>query len=230
MILLIFSVIFIITTIFFKYHKCYQGVFNAKFRNGTVVIDPGHGGIDGGAHYKEYLLEKNINLDVALRLKNFLLKQRTRVIMTRDKDVSLEDKSTINDTRYKRDLDARKKIINTNNPDVFVSIHVNANSFSSKARGVVIYYYPGSIEGERLAEEISKAIDCIVYEKYLKYEEIRSKIVAEDYYITRETKVPGVIVEMGFITNPCDRKLFQNNTYKQKIAEAIGWGIMNYLK
>jgi N-acetylmuramoyl-L-alanine amidase len=204
-------------------------VYNIRI-NETVVIDPGHGGIDGGTHYNERLLEKDINLDVSLKLREILENNNINVIMTRDKDVSLENKCNINASRYRRDLTARKNIVNKNNTSLFVSIHVNANCYDSDARGVIIYYYPGSEKGKLLAENIGYAIDKIVYREYLNYKNIESKAVAEDYFILRETKAPGVIVEMGFITNPYDRRLLENDGYRRKIAEGIYKGIIEYLK
>lgn len=204
-------------------------IFNSYFYiNETVGIDPGHGGIDTGTYYKNFIFEKNINLDVALEVKKILKSNNLKVIMTREGDISLEDKSGISASRYRRDLDARKSIIN-NNADIFVSIHVNSNPYSPSTRGVLIYHYPGSEEGKKLAEIIGKSIDEIVYEDYLNNTGLRSEVLSDDYYILRETRVPGVLIEIGFITNPQERMLLLSNTYKKKMAEAIGGGIIEYL-
>ncbi|QEK13430.1 N-acetylmuramoyl-L-alanine amidase [Crassaminicella thermophila] len=203
----------------FKYHN-----------NKVIVIDPGHGGIDGGTSDRFGLLEKHINLDVALKLRNRLRNKNFRVIMTRNKDVSLENKSHINDSRYKKDLDARKKIINNSGAAIFVSIHVNADPNSTKTRGVEIFYYPTSVESENLAREISTSINYIVYKNFLNENHIKAKVIGEDYYVLRETKIPGVLIEMGYITNTVDKKLLKSEKYKNKMAIAIENGIMKYLK
>lgn len=194
----------------------------------TIVIDPGHGGIDGGTGDKSGLLEKDINLDVALKLKKELLVEGFNVIMTREKDESLEDFSSIDSSRYRKDLDARKTIINNSNPHVFVSIHVNSSN-SESARGVQVYYYPDAIEGKILAENICSSVDRIVYDKYLQDSNLKAKYLSEDYFIIRETDFTGVLVEVGFISNIEDNKLLRDEEYKRKIAFAIKKGILEYL-
>lgn len=195
----------------------------------NIVIDPGHGGIDGGTGNKNDILEKDINLDVGLKLKKELLVEGYHIIMTREKDESLENLSSIKSSRYRRDLDARKSIVNENHPLAFVSIHVNSSK-KPQAQGIKIYYFPGSVEGEKLAKAIAQAIDEYVYGKFLKDANIKSEVLSENYYILRETQYPGVLVEIGFITNPEENKLLKNEGYKGKVAYAIKKGIVNYLK
>lgn len=203
-------------------------VFNHEnLRN--IVLDPGHGGIDGGTGNANDILEKDINLDVALKLKKELLVEDYNIIMTREEDQSLEEFSNIKASRYRRDLDARKTIINENEPLVFVSIHVNAST-GPKARGIKIYYFPDSIEGEILANNIKESVDEYVYDDFLKDENLRSEVLSEDYYILRETNFTGVLIEIGFITNPEENKLLKDKKYKEKVAYAIKKGILEYLK
>ncbi|WP_129596106.1 N-acetylmuramoyl-L-alanine amidase family protein [Anaerophilus nitritogenes] len=199
-----------------------QTVFHSYEKR--IVIDPGHGGIDSGTGEKFGIYEKQINLDVALRLRK-LVEKDFKVTMTRDKDISLENKSDLNDSRYKKDLHARKTIINQYG-DLFVSIHVNADPYNSKTRGVKIFYYPTSEESKKLAHSIKKEVDKIVYKEDLK----KAEVIKEDYYVLRETTCPGVLVEIGFITNVHERKLMQNSEYKNKIVKSISEGIKNYAK
>ncbi len=194
----------------------------------NIVIDPGHGGIDGGTGDVRDILEKDINLEVGLKLKKELLVENYNVIMTREKDESLEELSNIKTSRYRKDLDARKTIINENQPLAYVSIHVNASTKTS-ARGVKIYHFPGSVEGQRLAENIKESIDEHLYKKYLKEDNLKSEVLTENYYILRETKYPGVLIEIGFITNPEENKLMKSKKYKEKIAYAIKKGIVEFL-
>ena len=227
-ILLLGIILFIIiATITFKKFKVSK-IFSYK-NNDTIAIDPGHGGIDGGTGDKEGLLEKDINLDVSLRLKKELLVEGFSVIMTREEDKSLEELSNINGSRYKRDLNARKTIINESDSIIFVSMHVNSSKKTS-VRGVRVYYYPTSVEGRELAESICQSVNKNVYEKYLKDDNLKAETMPEDYFILRETQYPGVLVEIGFITNPEDNKLLKNERYKKKIAFAIKKGIIEYLK
>lgn len=227
LLLLSLVILIMIIGIFFKNSKVFR-VFSHK-NTKTIVIDPGHGGIDGGTGDKHGLLEKDINLDVGLKLKKELLVEGFNVIMTREKDESLERLSKIKASRYRRDLNARKTIIDENEPLVFVSIHVNSSK-SSKARGIKIYYFPDSTEGKELAESISQSININLYEKHLKDHTLKAETLSEDYFILRETNYPGVLVEIGFITNPEDNRLLQDEKYKEKLAFAIKKGIMEYLE
>ncbi len=194
----------------------------------TIVIDPGHGGIDGGSSHND-LLEKNINLEVSLKLKKILSDKNIRVVMTRDKDISLESKSDLKSSRYRRDLNARKSIINKNNAELFVSIHVNAHPKNTKVQGVQVIHYPESKDSEHLAKEISDSINKIVFNEFLKTEQIKAEVLTGNFYVLRESKSPGVIVEIGFITTPEDRELIQNEDYQYKMATAIAQGIIEYI-
>ncbi|NMB07200.1 MAG: N-acetylmuramoyl-L-alanine amidase, partial [Tissierellia bacterium] len=168
-------------------------------------------------------------LDVAIKLKRELLVEGYNIIMTREKDESLEELSNIKASRYRRDLDARKTIINENSPSAFVSIHVNSSRKTS-ARGVKIYHFPGSTEGKRLAENIKESIDEHLYKNYLKEDNLKAEVLTENYYILRETKYPGVLIEIGFITNPEENKLMKSRKYKEKIAYAIKKGVVRFVE
>lgn len=220
-------IIIIIATIFIIRTSRVANIFNYR-RSEVIVVDPGHGGIDGGTNIGD-LLEKNINLDIALKLKKELKKQGYKVIMTREVDESLEKYSDINASRYRKDLNARKTIINKNDPAVFVSIHVNSSKKGS-ARGVKVYHYPTSIEGKKLAEVICHSVDDIVYDGFLKESSIRTEVIGENYYILRETENTGVLVEVGFITNEEDRRLITDDKYQNKIAQAITEGLKKYIE
>lgn len=220
LIIILSSIIFIL--------KNYISTFKPQtFLCSTVVIDPGHGGIDPGTSYNK-LLEKDINLDVSLKIKKILENKITNVIMTREKDISLENKSKLNSSRYKKDLDARKNIINKNKANAFVSIHTNSNPDYTPDRGIIIFYYKNSYESKYLAEKIAKSINNNVYKKFLN-SNIKTRLLPQNFYILRTTKSPGVLIEIGFITNYYDRKLLKNEKYKQQIAIAISNGIIKYL-
>ncbi len=198
----------------------------------TVVIDPGHGGIDGGTGDPSELLEKHVNLNVAIKLREILDNKNFNVVMTRDKDVSLEGKSPLNASRYRRDLDARKRIINEHG-DIFVSIHVNAQPNRPEKRGVQIFYYPSSEESRKLANEIRIAVNDTVYKKFLGFlgtDNIKAEMIPNDYYVLRETNVSGVLIEIGFITNYEDKRLLASERYHKKIALAITNGILEYFQ
>ncbi|HOB20092.1 MAG TPA: N-acetylmuramoyl-L-alanine amidase [Candidatus Atribacteria bacterium] len=196
----------------------------------TIVVDPGHGGIDGGTHDNKGLLEKDINLEVGLILRRYLESKGLKVVMTREEDISLEKFSTIRSSRYRRDLDARKNIVNNSGGALLVSIHVNARPKYPESRGTIVFYYPGSDAGKQLAETVSRSINNKVYKQYLNTSDARSRIMTNDFFILRESIIPGCLVELGFITNPEDKRLLQDEKFKQVMAEAIGDGIIEMLK
>ncbi|NLY76723.1 MAG: N-acetylmuramoyl-L-alanine amidase [Tissierellia bacterium] len=215
------------TLVNYSYSRGFS-IFNF-LEHDVIVVDPGHGGIDGGTGNKNDVLEKDVNLDIALKLKKELLIEGFKVVLTREQDVSLEGLSNIKASRYRRDLDARKNIINGNDPVAFVSIHCNSST-STVAKGIKIYHYPDSIEGEKLAKCISEEVDEIIYREYLNEDNLRSEVLSEDFYILREPDYTGVLIEVGFLTNPEEKKLLVDEEYQQIIARAIKKGILKYLK
>lgn len=231
--IILFTTILILTIITINNQKNKKNeslTFSSNnFSNKIIVIDAGHGGIDGGTSDSKGNLEKDINLSVALKLKKYLEDNGSFVIMTRSEDVSLEDKSILKASRYLRDLDARKSIINSNDSiKVFVSIHVNSSP-SNKPRGIEIYHYPTSGESKYIAQIMKEKIDKVVYNDYLRYKDLRCKIISKDFFILRETHKPGVLVEIGYISNAIDNKLLKNESYQNVIANAIGKCLIQYI-
>jgi len=200
-------------------------VFN-NFRK-TITIDPGHGGIDGGSS-NAGLLEKTVNLQVSLKLRKILKDKGINVVMTRDSDVSLESKSSLNSSRYNKDLHARRTIIDNNNSTAFVSVHMDSYK-SPSARGIRIFYYSTSEESKKLAQSICDKVNKIVFNDFLNTTKVKAQISPGNYYLLRSSKSPGVIVEMGFITNPTDNKLIRTDSYQLTIAKAISEGVEAYL-
>lgn len=194
-----------------------------------VVIDPGHGGIDGGASTKSGLLEKDINLDIALKIKQNLEINNINVIMTRQEDISLERNNSLGESRYKKDLYARKDIINKSDANAFVSVHVNSNAVDSNCKGVTIYYNPIYYESKKLSEDIAKSIDKYIYKDLFKNKYVKTKLIGENYYVLRETYIPGILIEVGFITNSFDKKMLEDKEYKKIIGSAISKGIIQYV-
>lgn len=193
----------------------------------TIVIDPGHGGIDGGTYHKDGTLEKHINLSVAIKLKRVLERSGAKVVMTRTKDESLDYKNNKSKSRHKRDLIARVDIINEVNPDVFLSLHVNAERNSPATRGPMVFYYRTSEESRRLAELIQARLEE-VYKSAGQEVRKRKPYANSSLFLLCNAKTPGVIIEMGFMTNATDRKLLQNAEFQNKIASAIELALREY--
>lgn len=187
----------------------------------VVAIDSGHGGIDPGKIGVGGIYEKEINLAIAVKLKKLLEQSGITVIMTRSDDNGLYDE---NDTNKKAaDMKKRCSIINECNAALAVSIHQNSY-VSADSKGAQVFYYKASDDGKKLAGIIQKHMI-----KEVDISNRRDEKADTTYYMLRNTKVPTVIVECGFLSNPDEAGKLKSNSYQQKIAEAICSGIIEYL-
>jgi N-acetylmuramoyl-L-alanine amidase len=191
----------------------------------VIVIDPGHGGVDGGAN-REGVLEKDINLSIAKKLCEKLKVNNFHVIMTREEDVSLDGQNTSSKSRHKRDLNARMDIINGSGAVLFICVHVNCIG-DSRASGSFVFYNEKQENSKALAACIQKALNEV---KASGAERKAHEPVAADYYLLRGAKIPGVLVETAFISNETERKLLADEDFKQSLADAIAQGAGDYLK
>lgn len=193
----------------------------------SVVIDPGHGGIDGGTYHSDGTLEKDINLQVALKLKNLLEKSGVNVVMTRSSDVALDNLNDKSSYRHKRDLMARVDIINKSQPDLFISIHVNAEKSSPNTRGPMVFYYRQSQKSRELAVILQRRLNE-AYNNSNQLVKERNPNPNSSMYLLCNTKCPGVIAELGFITNPIDRKMLKTEEFQNEISKAIANALKDY--
>lgn len=194
--------------------------------NRVIVVDPGHGGIDGGTNFGD-ILEKNINLEVGLKLKELLVKKGATVLMTRETDDSLDDHIVGNGSRHREDLSTRARIINESNADLYISIHVNYSK-NAKKLGPIVFYHENSEEEKYLAEHIQKYLNDI--STYPKHNiNIGHNVMSGNYYIAGNTVAPGVIIEMGFLSNEFDRKILLDSDHQNEIADQIAKSIISYL-
>ncbi|MEW5762947.1 MAG: N-acetylmuramoyl-L-alanine amidase [Bacillota bacterium] len=179
----------------------------------TVVVDAGHGGTDPGVVGPSGVPEKDITLAVARRLRDLLRGGGARVIMTREKDEGLGDSK-------RDDLEARVDLANRSEADIFVSIH--ANSFQEPDEdGAQTFSQPGCIESRRLSHAIQAEIVRLLRNTVRVPKEV-------DYFLNRQTRMPSVIVEIGFVTNPREERLLVDPTYQGQMAFAIYAGIIKY--
>jgi len=186
-----------------------------------IVIDPGHGGEDPGALGSTGVHEKDIVLAVAKKLASILRQAGAEVVLTRESDRELSDPNIQNLYAAKlQDLSRRVAIANDRKADLLVSIHVN--SFPDKREdGAQTFSQPGSLEGKKLAEAIQQELN-----RFLANPGRQAKQV--DYFICRMAKMPSVIVEIGFISNPREERLMLDPSYQSKTAWAIYAGIVRY--
>lgn len=186
----------------------------------TVVIDAGHGGVDGGAlGYTDGVRESDLNLEIALKLKKYFLTSDIGVVMTRSDKNGLYGSAT--DGFKKRDMLKRKEIITETQPDLVISIHLNKYSTHSR-RGAQVFFKNTSEEGilaaNRIQTELNRNINT-----WREYEALKG-----DYYILNCTDFPSVIVECGFISNPEEAKLLTTAEYQDKLAYNIFAGTVSY--
>ena len=183
-----------------------------------IMIDPGHGGRDSGTYYGK-ILEKDINLEISKVLEQELSKKGAIVYMTRKRDIDL---SSIYDSKKKRgDLYRRLLLIKDKNCDLYISIHINWYQ-NTAISGAEVLYNEINPNNRLLAKSIMNRL-----KKDLK---TTRKITTTDLYMYRNTTIPGVLIECGYLSNPTERNLLQKKEYQKRLAKAITKGVIEYLK
>lgn len=180
-----------------------------KISEATIVIDPGHGGSDTGAlttNQKHY--EKTYTLDTAQRLQKQLQQAGANVILTRKGDSDM-------------DLASRARLANKLNADVFISLHFDSTSDKSQATGITTYYYSEK-KDQPLAQNIQRQF------KHLALPSRGTRF--GDFEVTRENEQPAILIEGGYLNNKKDYKQIANPAYRQKLADCILQGLMDYFK
>ncbi|MGL4373402.1 MAG: N-acetylmuramoyl-L-alanine amidase family protein, partial [Turicibacter sp.] len=177
-----------------------------------IVIDPGHGGIDGGAIINN-VLEKDLNLEISLKLKVALETAGYEVIMTRVDDEYIE-------------LTQRAEIANEAGADLFISLHLNSYISDSTVNGVEVYYNETtkSEADQQFAQTIQTALSVATKARD------RGIRVYDELVVTRKTEMPACLVEIGFMTNPTELELIQTDTNQRKIVSGIVLGIEQFLE
>ncbi|MGN0537303.1 MAG: N-acetylmuramoyl-L-alanine amidase [Acutalibacteraceae bacterium] len=191
----------------------------------TIVIDAGHGGEDGGATANG-VSEKDVNLDIALKLRDLLTLSGYNVVMIRETDTSIYDASaqTISEKKVS-DLHNRLSIINSSEDNILISIHQNKFE-QSQYSGAQIFYSDNNTQSSVLAESIRKSITG-----FLQPDNKRElKVGGSNIYILDKATVPAVIVECGFISNPDEAEKLSDNRYRTQMAFAIYCGFLEYAK
>ena len=187
----------------------------------TVVIDPGHGGNDPGGMGASGVLEKDVNLSVALYLKDYLEHQGICVVMTRETDQGLYSETAQN--KKKEDLAKRISIIEETKPDFVLCIHQNIFT-DAKYSGAQVFYYKESEEGARLASSIQSQLI-----KGVDPGNTRVPKSNMNYYMLKQSPVPIVIVECGFLSNIEEEAKLGTREYQRDLAWNIYLGTMHYL-
>lgn len=186
-----------------------------------VVIDAGHGGDDPGKVGINGANEKDVNLQIAKLVKQYLEMNDVEVVMTRESDAGLNDANASN--KKVQDMKRRIALIDESEPALTVSIHQNSYP-EEYVHGAQVFYYTGSAQGQELAEHIQgQLVESVDPEN-------RRQVKANDsYYLLKKTGVPIVIVECGFLSNSAEAEKLCTPEYQERIAWAIHMGILQYL-
>lgn len=190
----------------------------------TFLIDPGHGGTFPG-RVNDNVLEKNINLEIALKLDALLEETGAQVVMTRRADTDLipeESKKEKLLLQQRADLEQRIRIGQQTKADYFISIHCNSIP-NEKWSGAQVFYNPEDVESEKLA----KAMQQMLTAQLGNHD--REALPREDTYLFRNATIPTVIVECGFLSNKEEAAQLQDPAYQQQLAWAIYLGLNQYL-
>ncbi|MFD2670283.1 N-acetylmuramoyl-L-alanine amidase family protein [Marinicrinis sediminis] len=179
-----------------------------------VMIDAGHGGVDGGASYGR-VLEKDLNLAIARRLYRTLQERGYRTILNRDRDVALSEENEWHrvSSRHLRDLSQRKHLAMTVRPKLLLSLHMNV-SRDPRDRGPWVIY-----QHNRISYEAATIVQHHLNRLYDMQQVAR---MGKPYYLLRQDLVPAMIVEMGFISNPQDRSWLMTPHGQEQMAAALG--------
>lgn len=213
-------ILFFILQYDFNEHKSWNS-WNLPLSGKIILIDPGHGGPDGGAGDSK-TLEKDIALSVSLKLRDYLQQQGALVIMTRETDKDLADPGTRGYSRRKvEDLKRRLQMINSLDIDLFVSIHLNAIP-SAKWSGAQTFYASQHLENAIAAKFIQDEL-----RKSLGNTNRKAKPLNQ-VYILKNAKKPGALVEIGFLSNPGEKANLIKDSYQNKVSESIYKGVIRY--
>ncbi|PGL67670.1 N-acetylmuramoyl-L-alanine amidase CwlD [Bacillus sp. AFS055030] len=187
----------------------------------VIVLDAGHGGPDGGASGGD-VIEKVVALSITNKLRDYLQGQGATVIMTRDGDYDLAEDGMKGYSRRKSvDLRKRVEIINGSNADLYISIHLNSLPRTS-SKGAQTFFYGSLIENERFAKYVQAEL-----RESLNNTHRLAKII-NHVYLMKYAKVPGALVEVGFLSNYEESQQLRDDEYQDKLAAAIYRGVIRY--
>jgi N-acetylmuramoyl-L-alanine amidase len=193
-----------------------------------IVIDPGHGGLDGGASHGE-TIERDITLSMSLKLEKELKAKGATVIMTRRKEGDAIAEHAPNGdypttrARKRADLLLREEIMNNSEADIVLSLHVNAVP-EERWRGAQVFYHA---EGHEGGELLAKSIQAAIRENIGNTE--REALAIKQVYILKKAKAPAVLVETGFLSNNEERELLKTEKYQKQMVDAITKGVRRFV-
>lgn len=209
--------------ILLSYRVTRQTLTNTTVPKGSILLDPGHGGEDGGTLAQDGTAEKNINLAIALDLRDILTVCGVPVSMTRQTDVSIHD-ADCNTVRRKKVSDMHNRLKLYEQADTVIALHQN-HFEAEKYHGAQVFYSANHPAGQGLAMAIQQSL-----KEQLQPENTREiKKATDAIYLLSHTTRPAVLVECGFLSNPAEREQLKTPAYRQQVAFAVAAGYWNYL-
>ena len=188
----------------------------------TVIIDPGHGGVDGGATSYSGVLESKINLDIALKLNDMMRLLGIRTIMIRETDRSIYTEGETIAQKKASDLRERVRIINETRNALVVSIH--QNTFPDEKYWGAQVFYPKTSGSKELADMMQKQLNI-----NLMPDNNRLPKVAKGIYLMEHIQNPGILLECGFLSNPQEEALLRSEEYQKQLCAVITGVCAQYL-
>lgn len=219
--LILICSLFLIIACYNLYHNYGYHVISSIHNKTVIVIDVGHGGSDPGKVSNSGTLEKDVNLQIAQFLKDYLIDKDYTVFLTRESDQGLYDENASNKKRS--DLSNRIHFFEQKQADYVISVHQNSYPDAS-VHGAQCFYYTNSVEGEQFAKAIQDALLKIDPSNK------RKEKASNSYFLLKRTSVPSIIVECGFLSNPEEASKLTDENYQKKIANAIAEGAASYIK
>lgn len=225
-VLFVLLVLLIIIYIIMRVSGSAQPAFATSDGQITVIVDPGHGGEDGGAvGYDNKTCEKGINLAIAQKLKQFLTIGGFEVIMTREDDRLISDEG-LDTIRQRKVSDIRNRMLLIEKyPDaIFISIHQNKFTKSS-SNGAQMFYSPNNPDSEELAQAMQDTVRELIQPDNSR----QIKKAGKEIYLLYHSKIPSIMVECGFLSNPSECEKLLKDEYQNQIAFSIYAGLMKYI-
>lgn len=197
-------------------------VWSLPLSGKIIVIDAGHGGVDGGAESEAGQMEKDVTLPISIYLRDFLQEAGAFVIMTRETDTDLANPETKGLSKRKtEDLLKRAQVVKDSNADFLLSIHLNAFP-SAKYYGAQTFYFPGIKQSGDAAQLIQDEIKRVLNNT----DRVAKRI--NNVYILKTAEIPSVLVEVGFLSNSTEAQKLASTMYQKQMANAIYQGILRF--
>ncbi len=190
----------------------------------VIVIDAGHGGFDGGAVAPDNTNEKDVNLQISLRLDTFMRALGFQTVLVRSTDTAVNTSGSTIREKKRSDILYRASLMEEYPDCIYLCIHQNCYP-SSSSHGAQVFYTSKNEESKTLAECVQQAVVAEVQNDNHR----KIKPCTKDVYLIYNAKSTAVLVECGFLSNPSDLQMLKNDAYQGKLAFAITKGVLNYL-